>query len=341
MIGSRENKILKYILAVRSNLQVIDLKQSLGITERQLSYSLKKINDELLQHNRNTINRLRNGELKFDTIDIQWIYLRSVNTKNEITYQSDFYIVPYFRPLLLFLIIQTCQDKVTIHFLETVLAVSRNTILKDLKKLSKFIEKRELSVLYLKDIGYVIEGELATQKRVIVQYTDELLSDDTNIHIMEKLLSTQKFQVLEFLSEFETFFSLRFSDSSFNKLYYIIDFYLSSSLKNREKTKSASDYLSVLREEKEYQFVESYVNRLGLNTSSDIEWITLLILSSNTISNNGVNNNIELYSTVSDMVAIFEQKSGIVFQDGDLLIGKLFFSPKTSCIQINIWHSYF
>lgn len=340
MLGNRELQILKYFSMSNHEFYSQDLVDLLGISERQLSYSLSKINDELLFKKRERINRLRDGKFEFNFDDVQQLYYQESSNMSSVDRQTDFYIPPRYRPFFLFLLLATGVGKVRRIEVQEFLGVSKNTAIQDIKNVTDLVEERGLLLSYHQNFGYIIEGDYDVQRRILVEYINILVLDNANVGLLEGLFSKQKSKILKLISNFERSFSLRFSDSAFSKLYFSLGIYERFVARQLVQQNVPLTYKSPLRKEDEFIFVSRFVKELGLSfeLEFDIEWVTLLFLSSNTILNETQTQNQKLYMTVEEMVSIFEKQSGIYFRDRELLVRKLFFhlKPATYRLQYNI-----
>lgn len=340
MLGNRELQILKYFSMSNHEVCLQDLVDLLGISERQLSYSLSKINDELLLKKREKIKRLRDGRFQVNFDDIQQLYYQESSNMTSTDKQADFYISPVYRPLFLFLLLVAGTGKIRRSEVQEFLGVSKNTAIQDIKNVAELVRERGLLLPYHQIFGYLIEGDHDVQRRILVEYINELVLDNASVGLLERLFSHQKPKILKLISSFERSFSLRFSDSAFSKLYFSLGIYERFVTRQSAQCNVSSVYKSPLRKEDEFVFVSRLVKELGLSfrLDTDIEWVTLLFLSSNTILNEAKTENQKLYVTVDEMVTIFEKQSGIYFKDRELLIKKLFFhlKPATYRLRYNI-----
>ncbi|MET3559006.1 transcriptional antiterminator/mannitol/fructose-specific phosphotransferase system IIA component (Ntr-type) [Streptococcus rupicaprae] len=336
MLGNRELRLLRYFSMSNHAFSSQDILKDLEITERQLSYSLAKINDELEQAGSLGIKRQRDGTFHFNLDNVQWLYYQKSNLLVSQDRRGDFYLQPSYRPLFLYLFLIAHSKKVSRTQIQDFLGVSKNTVIQDIKNTSKKIHSEKLLLSYHQSKGYAIEGDYDDKRRLLISYINHLVIEEVNISLLEELFAHQKSKLLKLISSFERHFSLRFSDSSFTKLYFTFGVYEQFVI-NQQRTKTDKlTYLSPLRQEDEFCFVRHICQELDLSFASDIdlEWVTLLFLSSNTISNETVSENHYLYKVVSDMVNIFETKSGIYFKEKELLTKKLFFHLKPAVYRL-------
>lgn len=336
MLGNRELQILKYFSMSNHEFSSQDILQSLEISERQFGYSLSKINNELILAQREKISRLKDGGFRCNLEDVQWLYFQESTSMTSTERQADFYIPPLYRPRFLALLLMASSEKVGRSKIQDFLSISKNTAVQDIKKTAAMIERENLLLTHNQALGFRIEGDYDTQRRLLIKYINDLVVDDANVGLLEELFAQKKARLLKIISGFEREFSLRFSDSSFTKLYFMIGVYEAFVSQQSDKKNIDLSYVSPLRREPEFNFVGRLANNLSLSFGSDIdlEWVTLLFLSSNTILNETKSENQKLYNTIKQMVEIFEKQSGIYFKEKDLLVKKLFFHLKPAVYRL-------
>ena len=161
MLDFKDNNILKLLIASDLVLTINDVKNSLGMSQRSIYYSLERINQYLLSLGLPAIINKRSVGLIIDKKVIEYfdeskdsireLYICTIKERNN----------------LQLLNIMLSNEFVNIPLLMDMFDVSRSTIIKDLREIRLLLFRHDLTLDFSIDKGYEIKGE-EIQKRSLI-----------------------------------------------------------------------------------------------------------------------------------------------------------------------------
>lgn len=325
MLGTREIDILNIIvqLNVTNSKQLSD---KLNLTNRQISYSLRKINEELETCGLEKIIRHKNGEWIYSLRDLQKL-LNTINQNKENDIDEYFESKYRIYAEIVYLFINE-ENQVNIDDLSLFFDMSRNTIILDLRKIKRLLEKKSCKLEYQKAEGYLIKGDELDITYLILYFINQLYNKNFLLkkfdHIFENKM---EYDVLEIIQVYEQYFELRFSDNDFIKLSILLSIFLIRFNNTERRIEYLRDNISTVPE---YIFIEKYFNEnhIYYRNKHDLSLITLLFLSSSTISNNSNLDDTNLIKAIKEMIRLFQLKTSIEIKNSELLAHKLYFHLK-------------
>lgn len=342
MLGIREIQIIQELLkgdVVYSK----DLAAALGISLRQLSYSLAKINQELNDNDYKTIKRDIKGKWKIEKDSLNWLVSKT-SPRIEIRPGTNEYDEKYeeiidsdYRFLFEIIFILVYPGTVRVQNIQDYMHVSRNTILADLKQVQTSLKGMKLFLKYTSLHGYSIVGNDKEIKRAIVRIISILMKGKVQIKFLDPLVKRMRDQIIHLISLSEKELKLKYSDTSFLILYYSLAL---SAMYIAKKNEIKMERSSVLENTIEHKFLLESLPKLKIpyRNTEDIEWYCQLFLSSNTIQNTVSSYDKELYMAIRELISIFEQKTSIHIKKPEFLAKRLFahLRPAVYRIKFNI-----
>ncbi|MGE7767093.1 BglG family transcription antiterminator [Peribacillus sp. NPDC096540] len=215
-LDERSAKLLK-LLEHSPISKMKELEAQTGLTRRQIQYGLNKANDWLqfqgyqpIQYNRETGYSF-SGNIRDEELNVK------LTKRNYIFSETD-------REKVFYLMILLSPEELSVYHFQSITGLSRNTVLKDLKRLKEKTQKLALKIQYSKQDGYVIKGE-SRVKRYIIEHLvhDVLNSSNSNLIIeciwrnQEKQISSIRFQ----LERIERKLGITFTDERLHELTYL------------------------------------------------------------------------------------------------------------------------
>lgn len=162
MLDYKDNYLLNLLISSDYTLNISDIQKLLGVSQRSAYYSISKINDYLeLQELPKLVNKRQEGIL-IDPLIKEKLADTVSSTLSELYTCTNTE-----RIVLEVLILLSKKDFMNISYFEELFAVSRNTIVNDLKEMRKMIGTYNLSLEYDTNNGYQIEG-LPIRKRSVI-----------------------------------------------------------------------------------------------------------------------------------------------------------------------------
>ncbi|GEM_PF-409604 len=324
-MNTKDLKLLETI--VRSHVtNSQQLKSLVHFSTRQITYSIKKINDELSLHGLSLIKRSNSGEWLYEANDLQklLIYMNQAMVFKEGAipeYINDDLAYSEIRRYSELLFILANPKKVTTQEIMAFIGISKNTTRNDLSKIK---EKLPLghTLVFNPQNGFMIESSVPKYHILLLEAFNFLTEKHATINRFESLFFEDKMFVFAFIHAYEQTFKLKFSDNSLTKLYYLIGLSLASF---KRRTKAHANFSYDLQELDEFQMIRNYIDQhyQHAETAIDYEWLTLLFLSFNTISNKFEMVDSKIYRVIMEMITLFQSKSAIRISNKEELTNRL------------------
>lgn len=252
-MNTKDLKLLETI--VRSHVtNSQQLKSLVHFSTRQITYSIKKINDELSLHGLSLIKRSNSGEWLYEANDLQklLIYMNQAMVFKEGAipeYINDDLAYSEIRRYSELLFILANPKKVTTQEIMAFIGISKNTARNDFSKIKKELPP-DYTLIFDPQNGYMIESSMAKLHTLLLEVFNYLFERHATVNRFESLFSEEREFVGFFIHTYEQTFKLKFSDNSLTKLYYLIGLSLSSF---KRRTKGQIDFSYDLQELDEFQ----------------------------------------------------------------------------------------
>lgn len=182
MIDSQDLSILQEI-AFRDQRNTAELERKFLLTRRQITYSIKKIN-ELLSEGNQELVKVSSSELILDN-KIQK-YLQ--NYFLEMEFFSDVYHSKENRQLMILLTLSCSLEYLSLDHLILMLDSSRSTVVNDLKEVKRRLKKSEINVGYTRTKGYFLDGDEADIRYLVMKTVINFLHQDNGELFFRKFL---------------------------------------------------------------------------------------------------------------------------------------------------------
>ncbi|EGO8621149.1 PRD domain-containing protein [Enterococcus faecalis] len=327
-MNERMRTILKLMIQ-KPELKLVHLADELGLTRRQINYALARFNEELTLQKLPTIQRNPRGDI-FVPLEVVQLF-----SKAEVKEQDDFFYSENERTALLLVALVANLEYISLDHLVDFLAVSKNTVLEDVKQAEWLAEKYALKISYTRLNGYQLIG---AENRIL-----QLLLDLVHLYpiiqrenIREKLVSNVSEQeVVHLVHHMEQLLHLSYSDESLDYLQTAARFLLSHGLQQTQVSaffegtvKETPEYrmLLLLLSETEWQLAESYQ-----------EWLALLFLTSNIFekkTSQDYDSDLELRTFIHQMVEEFQQQTLISIEDRENFERRILSHLRPACFRI-------
>ncbi|MFT8319975.1 MAG: BglG family transcription antiterminator [Bacillus sp. (in: firmicutes)] len=151
-------------------LSIPELRLQMDLSPRQFVYSLEKLNDGLIQMN---LPAIETNETTFKvdkTIRTYWQKENIILNRQQLVFQENE------RLYLIYLYTYVRQEPISAVHYQSLLQVSRNTVLADVNKLRTICEKAGVSLSYNRTKGFHLEGSEWHKRRLASIIIGTLLS---------------------------------------------------------------------------------------------------------------------------------------------------------------------
>ncbi|MFT8321092.1 MAG: BglG family transcription antiterminator [Bacillus sp. (in: firmicutes)] len=316
----RSVKLLKEVLA-SPGIKAKTLESKLNLSRSQVNYSLQKVNEWLKE---NGLDKIRNNRKTGLFVDNQVKnFLPAQNSKrNPIKQTPD----EMDRAYLICILLLSRTEELSLFHLADTLTVSRNTVLKILKKAEKIAEKYKISILYNRRTGYFMEGLEFNKRYLLIASVQKLFhSMDGAAWVQEMAaLSIQELEIMrQRFEKVERKLNIKFTDERMKEL----PFSLLLLLKRISMGKGMENHdipLSDLTMTKEYKVVEDLVWGIANVKQEDRLFICLQLLAANVIEiEKDIYHDTAILEAIQEMLTVFENNACIRFHDRSILESKL------------------
>ena len=184
MIDSQDLEILHEI-AFRNQRDTAELESKFLLTRRQITYSIKKIND-LLSDSEELI-KVSGNELRINGQAEK--HLQNYLLKME--FFSDVYHSKENRRLMILLTLSCSLEYLSIDHLILMLDSSRSTVVGDLKEVKQQLRRNDINVEYTRVRGYYLSGDEANIRYMVMKTIITFLHQDNGELFLESYLKKQ------------------------------------------------------------------------------------------------------------------------------------------------------
>lgn len=301
----------------------VELQNKFGLTRKQLSYTLKKINDFLESSNLELIKRFKTGKFSIPKVVIETFRDEPVSLSiGRYIYSEDERV----HLLLFFLLTRT--ERLSLIHLSSALTVSQNTVINDIKKVQTLLGQYHMQVTYDRENGYRIVGTEINKRYLLLKLIHRII----NMPIADKIFRHNKIitqgrleQVGQVFSEIERKLKIVFTDEQLQELTYFIGFMLHRIETNKKIELLPENYTDVANS-RDFQLMKKLIERFGITDLNEQIFLTVLVQSSNiqTLSDKYFHLDAVLLESAVEVIDNFEQISCITFQDKSELIERIY-----------------
>jgi len=271
----RNQEILRQ-LVLNQSMDEQSLGQKLGISSRQLSYSVDQINEQLSEHQ---IPPIKKKQGKYYCSKEVSLFLQSQTGVNEFSLSAEDRI-----QVILLTILSRVED-VSLDHLIDFLQVSKNTVVTDIKKCNDYLANYRLQIQYSRKLGYFIEGD-EWDKRVVLNNAIHHVYRHYREKAFEQLLPhcmDHKEAVKKTLLKVEQYLGKKYTDEDFYPLIYFITILLVRT--RQSKTMSQLEGLDIqeIANTKEYQALLHLSDDFVDISQEEVMYISLQLLGSSSL----------------------------------------------------------
>lgn len=297
-MDDREVTILKQIIQFKID-KSFDLERKLNLTPRQLSYSFKKINNELNLDGLPSISRSNSGQVFVPSGSKEYLLSQLQNVPERNRYFNEDQ-----RMYLIILYLLTSEVDISLVHIYEYLAISKTTAISDLKNVKQFVRNFGLDLKYSRKDGYRITGPELKIKQLINESVATTLQFEDGMELIVEIANVSVGSVIHYTHKIEEFLGITYSDQSFNQLVYSLTILISRSRSKQVSTKSY--FKADIEDTKEYDFISKLIPDQWIANKDDYKWILILFISANTVEGNIKFHDNDLLKVVDEMVQQFE-----------------------------------
>lgn len=324
MLGTRELQFISLIV-FNDGIKTKDIQKELGLTKRQIGYTCEKVNVFLEEKEVSSIERQSKGTYLI-LKDTRKYFLKNLLVTENLTSpqktinesNSQRYYDSQLRQELLFLLL-TIKGQHLVKLMEF-LNVSQNTVLADIKSLQETIAQYGLSINHSRLVGYLVKGNekiiLLTQLKMI----DLIKQKNENFNLIKAFgdPSEQVLKATSLVQGAEKELHVKYSDDSFTSLQDYVYLFLLR-LKNRGYWNYS--FNGQIQKTMEFRYIDQILEKISLQ---DKQWLALLLLSANTLQNDSVNINDDIYRASLKFAEQFEKITFTSISEKEIFVKRLY-----------------
>ncbi|WP_392565410.1 BglG family transcription antiterminator [Utexia brackfieldae] len=315
------------------SLTGIELEQLLGLSRKQLSYTLQKVNDYLTSHQLEPIQRFKTGKLAVSSRVIDTFKLREVSVPAGRYLYSE---TERSQLILFYLLIRT--ERQSLIHLSSALQVSQNTIINDMKKIQCQIKGYHLQIHYDRQQGYHLRGFEINKRHLLLILIRQIMAmpiADTVLSASRQITGGRLAQVPHVFTEIEKQRKILFTDEQLRELTYYMGFILHR-IASGKMIQTLPDNYAEVTGSRDFQLIQKLLVPLGITDANEQIFLTVLIQSSNiqTLADKYFHLEADLLESVVTVIDIFQQISCITFKDKNELIERIYQHWKSAYYRI-------
>ncbi|HWO77482.1 MAG TPA: BglG family transcription antiterminator [Bacillus sp. (in: firmicutes)] len=323
VLEERPSIILNHLVRMKkpTMTQLMDETQ---LSKRQIKYDLDKINYRLKEMQLPAITVHRNQE-----IDVPLKVIDHFNGL-QVPSEGDFILTDQERLLVIYLYIFIRTEPISSAHLTSLLKVSKNTVISDVKKLNDLIAPSLVRVLYNRKWGYHLKGTEWDKRVLVMNHVNALLQKPYGDKILKFIVTmgghqVQLEQITENLQSLEREFSLQFVEERVDQFAYFLQFY-SIRRKQRKNVQIYSNELDVLLQDPFKLVAEELLHRMDLAAAEPEIGYLIALLHGLSLGNTSIAKDDQdlLWSICERLVTDFESKACVTFQNKNHVIETLY-----------------
>lgn len=335
--GNQMNERIRRILTrlvKKPETKMAELTTSLSLTRRQINYSIKQFNEELLENGLPQIRRNHMGDF---IIPLEVLRMISLEQNKEDSSAMVTIFSEYERIAIMLSYLCTNTGYIGMDHFTQILSVSRNTIQEDLKKAKQFVSKYALSIHYDRQSGYQLQG----LERRILQLLSDLIKQHSLFRLDDikgKLAPTiPEEEVVHLIHNMEQLLHLRYSDESIDYLQSAVRMTLQRAT---SPIASKDEMVQIeIRKTPEYKVLTILLQDTPWSSMSPnyLSWLALLFLTSNIFERKTTqvfDSDSELRCLISEMVTSFQNQTLIMIEDREAFERRILGHLRPACFRI-------
>ncbi|WP_188454887.1 BglG family transcription antiterminator [Virgibacillus oceani] len=330
-LDARSNKILEELM-MNPGITSKDIEKKYDLTRRKLGYSFDKINDWLISKNLPAIERTRQGQFIID----ETIFTKMNN--DHTGEPAELEILSEKQRVYTIIMMLLSNEELSLNHFTSELDVSKNTVLRDLKRAQDYVADYDLTIRYSRRLGYVMEGKEFLVRKLLIHVTYKILELKNGARRLRGLAGIKEAEINELkkrITKVENKLNLKFTDEKIETMPYTLTLVLQR-IKNGQKITSFYIKYEELSDTKEYLATEEILYDFDDIPMEERLFITLHLLTTNVywseyLTEEAIPN---LLQALDDMLRLFEKSACVFLQDREQLLNKLLLHVKPAYYRI-------
>lgn len=324
MILDKRSYTVLAAIAENPNIKGTELEKKFVLSRKQLSYTIQKINDYLLDNDFEPIKRLKTGN-----IQISKAVMEAFGDFREDTVDFSKYIFSEMERLDLILFFLLCRnEELSLFHLSSAFHVSKNTILGDIKKLQPILNHMDLLIQYDRDGGYRIRGSELAKRRLLIDNIRQIMNMPMARSVFSEygnLNHAEILQITQAIVNMEEKLKVKFTDQRLEELIYLV-WFLQIRIKQGKTIQNLPSAYMEAKNSNEFSYVIEMLIELGITDEYEQLFVTVLFQSSNiqAVMDKDHHLDEQILASVVRVINNFESVSCIQFHDRTELIEMMY-----------------
>ncbi|WP_194165561.1 BglG family transcription antiterminator [Oceanobacillus sp. CFH 90083] len=328
-IDERSNQLLQELIN-NPNATLKSLESKMGINQRQIKYSLEKINSHLMDIHHVQIERTPKG---------QFIIPGKITEMFSAANGHSYVLSETERvDILLIIILNRSQDLSLIHLTE-LLDFSRNTITKVIKQAKEKLKPYSIELNYSRVEGYQLLGGEYEKRRLLFDIIQQYVKSRKDRELLEKYGNIDSEDLKGFyhkLEQCEKTLGYTFSDNMITTVAYCLAVWQNRVKQGKTVEENEMSKFD-LADKKEFYTVKKVFHELRFINESELHYVTLQLMIMNVFSTKNfyISESMNtIKKALQEMLDRFERVSVIDIPQKELLIEKLYMHMKPAYYRI-------
>lgn len=181
VLDQRRTSILHLISQSSERVEVKELTEALGVSQRTIYYDISQINGWLEREGLPPIKK-EYGKGFYIPLDAKEQLPAKLHLQNEWEYRFS----GKERQYLLILFLLSRKKMASLKELQHLTQVSRGTLFRDLKRTSEALDIQDLELIHVKNEGYSIKGNETKKRKLLTQCISDVLAKSESTQLREK-----------------------------------------------------------------------------------------------------------------------------------------------------------
>ena len=321
-LDERGYKILK-MLVDNPTMLGSQLEKELALSRKQLSYSLEKINYYLIENGLPEIGRMKTGKFI-----ISREVIHSFKSDGYAYDDANYILNEQERLYLIVLILLQHKEELSINHFTTILKISKNTVINDMKKLQQtLLQKHDLKIFYDRQKGYYIVGKEYEKRVLMIRIIRNFLPTLNGEAVLSNILAIDQKQLQRLkdnVSEVEKTLKVQYTDDRVKEIPYILYFVLLRIKANKLLDLLPDDYQHIVGTSEYGKIMSVFEEHHIMHALERIYLVSQFQISSvNSIAENATSFEKEVKEVAAEALNNFENLICIRFNDREALLDAL------------------
>ncbi|MED2974968.1 Transcriptional antiterminator [Bacillus sp. OV194] len=298
------------------------LMDQTNLTKRQITYDLEKINEWLKDRSLPSIAYKRRTWIEVPERVIDYAGTKLTGESFIFTEEERLYSI------FLFLFIR--KEYISSAHLMSLLKVSKNTVIADVKKANEMISPFLVKIHYTRERGYHLKGTELDKRVLLMNHLTKLFQKPSGKKIIEYLVKKAGYELradymITLLQSLERDSNLQFVEERLHQFAHFLQFYYIRLLE-KKVIRLHPDEIEILKQDHLIETAKQMIHLLELDTvESEIAYLVIQLLGLSLGNASVIQDDYDLLLRICErLVTEFESKACISFEEKNTVVETLY-----------------